>query len=379
MTNASYEQILHLVDLIYDASTKPDLWPEFARDLCKAIPSTDFNIHALDLNSGRLQMSFTLLPPETMQLYFEQYHHINPYFHGGLPMLYSGRIARSHEICSPEQFEQTVFYQEYFRQLNLFHVIHTTVLKEGDITAHMSLSRAKERGVYVDEEAHLISLLVPHLQRAFRIGQVLESLRLERDLLSQALGKLPQGAIIVSRTGQVMFTNPSAEQILAPEDGLLINRQGSLEATSPSVQKRLRQMIETAGQPESVLPAQCGGLFQLERPSGLRPLSLLIAPLSLEISHYNFHQPSVVIFISNPEQQTEAVEDRLRQLYGLTPAEARLTIILMRGANIVESAAELQVSQNTARTHLKRIFQKTRTHRQSELVNLLLSSPVAIK
>lgn len=154
-------------------------------------------------------------------------------------------------------------------------------------------------------------------------------------------------------------------------------RQPSPTSGPICAHKLLRQMIETAGQPTSLLPAHCGGLFQLERPSGLRPLSLLTAPLNLESSHHNYHQPSVLIFISDPEQQTKAAEERLQQLYALTPAEARLTVILIRGLSIV--AAELGISQNTARTHLKRIFQKTGTHRQSALVNLLLTSPVTVK
>ncbi len=379
MTNANYERVLHLIGLIYDAATQPDQWPEFARNLCQVIPSTDSNIQSTDLVADRTHIAFTMASPEAIQLYFARYHHLNPLWHRDVPFMQTGRIFKSHETCPPEEFEQTEFYQGFFRPMNIFHALSVNVLKEGDITGNLTLARSKEMGIYTDEEAHLLSLLVPHLQRAFRIGQILEGFRLEREMLNQALSKLPQGAIIVSRTGHLMFANPSAEKILARKDGLGINRQGNLEATSASDHKRLRQMIETAGQPASGLPAQCGGLFQLERPSCLRPLSLLIAPLSLEISNYNFHQPSVLIFISDPEQQTEAVEEGLQQLYGLTPAESRLATILMRGLNIVEAAAEIGVSQNTARTQSKRIFQKTGTHRQSELVNLLLSSPATIK
>ncbi|MGA7908812.1 MAG: helix-turn-helix transcriptional regulator [Candidatus Sulfotelmatobacter sp.] len=61
-------------------------------------------------------------------------------------------------------------------------------------------------------------------------------------------------------------------------------------------------------------------------------------------------------------------ERALSSLYGLTRGEAALAALLMRGKSIDEAAAQLFISNHTARTHLKRIFMKTDTHRQTELV-----------
>jgi DNA-binding CsgD family transcriptional regulator len=44
----------------------------------------------------------------------------------------------------------------------------------------------------------------------------------------------------------------------------------------------------------------------------------------------------------------------------------------MRGAHLRDIADELSVSYQTVRTHLQHIFDKTDTHRQAELVRLLL-------
>ncbi|HMV87822.1 MAG TPA: hypothetical protein PLD20_04335 [Blastocatellia bacterium] len=71
---------------------------------------------------------------------------------------------------------------------------------------------------------------------------------------------------------------------------------------------------------------------------------MLIAPLSPEISPFNYQPPALLIFISEPEQQTEAVEERLQQLYKLTPAETKVAVILIRGNNIVAAAVELLIS-----------------------------------
>jgi DNA-binding CsgD family transcriptional regulator len=372
-------KIMQLIELIYDAAMQPEIWPDFAGELCQVIPSTDSNIYYRDVITGRTGYSFSRIPLEFLQLYFERFHHINPYFLRDAPQVKTGRIARSHELIAPDEFEQTVFYQEYFRQLNLFHIVNVAVLQEGDISGHLSLARAKDVGMYTDEDAYLLSVLLPHLQRAFRIGQLLDGLRTERAMMSSMLDKLPQGAVIVNREARLIFANHSAEQMLTQKDGLMRTPQGRLEASSAHEQQQLQQLIANAGQPESLLPAQSGGVFQLSRAAGLRPLSLLIAPLKHDISHNNFHQPAVLIFITDPEQRMESMEAVLQRLYVLTPAEARLAAIIVQGKNIATAAAKLQVTQNTARTHLKHIFEKTGVRRQSELVQLLLNSPAALK
>src|SRR5262245_17474093 len=76
--------------------------------------------------------------------------------------------------------------------------------------------------------------------------------------------------------------------------------------------------------------------------------------------------------------------DLLRCHFGLTPAEARLALQLVAGETLRAAAVKLGISYETARSHLKHIFNKTGTCRQAELVvvivtavpQLRLSSPV---
>jgi DNA-binding CsgD family transcriptional regulator len=62
----------------------------------------------------------------------------------------------------------------------------------------------------------------------------------------------------------------------------------------------------------------------------------------------------------------------LAKTFRLTPAEAKLACIIARGASPEIAAGELKISRETARNQLKSVFAKTDTHRQSELVALLL-------
>jgi DNA-binding CsgD family transcriptional regulator len=60
-------------------------------------------------------------------------------------------------------------------------------------------------------------------------------------------------------------------------------------------------------------------------------------------------------------------------MFGLTEAEARLADVLAAGEDLRAAALKLRITYGTARTRLAEIFQKTNTHRQAELVTLLLT------
>jgi DNA-binding CsgD family transcriptional regulator len=58
----------------------------------------------------------------------------------------------------------------------------------------------------------------------------------------------------------------------------------------------------------------------------------------------------------------------------MTPAEAGFAIEILSGDGIQAAADRLSISRSTARTHLSRIFDKTGTRRQAELVRVLIST-----
>ena len=65
--------------------------------------------------------------------------------------------------------------------------------------------------------------------------------------------------------------------------------------------------------------------------------------------------------------------DRLQSHFGLTPAEARLALHLVTGETLRSAAVKLGISYETARTHLKNIFNKTGTCRQTQLIVIILT------
>jgi DNA-binding CsgD family transcriptional regulator len=80
------------------------------------------------------------------------------------------------------------------------------------------------------------------------------------------------------------------------------------------------------------------------------------------------------IFVQDPGIPPPLANAAFASLYGLTDGELRLLNGLMPGLSLGEAARSLGISEATAKTHLHRIFAKTKTSRQAELFYLLMTS-----
>lgn len=196
------------------------------------------------------------------------------------------------------------------------------------------------------------------------------------DVASQAataaLDRLHLGVVLVDAEGRVVARNRSAGEILEERDGIEL-RGAVLQVADASASRRLRALLANADSG----PLR-GGALAVPRKAPRLPLTLLVAPLGGRDGRGD-RPPVKAVFISSRDRGQETGEEHLRRLYDLTPSEAAMASLLVQGLSLKEAAAELNVTENTARTHLKRIFDKTDTHRQGELVGLLLSGPGQIR
>lgn len=72
------------------------------------------------------------------------------------------------------------------------------------------------------------------------------------------------------------------------------------------------------------------------------------------------------------------LEEVLNRIYDLSPAEARVMSKLLEEPDVNSVADSLNLSVSTVRTHLKHIYRKTDTNRQSVLFHKIITGPVAM-
>ncbi len=100
---------------------------------------------------------------------------------------------------------------------------------------------------------------------------------------------------------------------------------------------------------------------------------VLVVRLHLPDRILGLDPPRAIVFITDPERPGAPIEDVLTNLYALTAAESTVTAQLLTGASVAELAERLCITQHTARTHLKRIFDKMNVRTQSQLMRVLLN------
>lgn len=87
---------------------------------------------------------------------------------------------------------------------------------------------------------------------------------------------------------------------------------------------------------------------------------------------------AAAVFATAPNSLPCDLECNLRRLYELTPAEARLAAALVAGESVQEFAERTDISEATARTHLKHVLAKTDTRRQSDLIRVIMTGPAML-
>ena len=133
-------------------------------------------------------------------------------------------------------------------------------------------------------------------------------------------------------------------------------------------------LVRVAASPESPESGPKDSVLAVQRPSGKRPLTVLVRSLGAEAQRQDLAMPTCLVFIMDPEFPVGTAEAELRQLYGLTHTEACLANLLMEGKTLDDCCRLLDIRRSTARTHLQHLFEKVGVQRQSELVSLLLES-----
>ena len=84
----------------------------------------------------------------------------------------------------------------------------------------------------------------------------------------------------------------------------------------------------------------------------------------------------VMAFVTDAAARTPLTSDALAELFALTPTEARVARRLASGLRPDEIAEDMGIAPTTIAFHMRNIFGKTGTHRQADLVALLLSLPL---
>ncbi|MGD9510866.1 MAG: helix-turn-helix transcriptional regulator [Geminicoccaceae bacterium] len=370
------QELLVLIEAIYAGILDPAAWEAALVGLCRAFGGAGA---ALNLQGAASEETESL----TLVGIDESYRHtyaeltrlpdmVNAFRAVAENAALGALTAEEMALAAPD-YDKSRFYAEWLRPQRTLDLIAAPLMPGPGIVGGFFVGRLGPPGQYGDLELGVLRLLRPHLLRAVQVRRRLNGfVAVARDALA-ALDLIDQGVVLVDAGAGITHANRAAEAALGRKDGLGATCS-VLACDHADDTATLRRLV---GEASARTPLRPAGPLAVRRRSGRRPLSVLVAPLRGEPPVPTGRSVTAIVLIADPEAAVPEAGAALRATYGLTAAEARVAAALLKHERLADVAASLGVSVHTVRTLLQRAFDKTDTHRQAELVRLMLAHRVS--
>ncbi|MBN9427095.1 MAG: helix-turn-helix transcriptional regulator [Burkholderiales bacterium] len=360
-----------LIAHLYDAAMDGALWPGTATRIAQAFGSTS-SVVKLHGDRGRvnlLECTGNLVISGRDQAWADDWHRRDLWVERSVAYGMS-RIITDEDLVTRDEQAHSGFYQEWLRHLDIHHMLGAVFTAADGAVGVLGIHRPRDAGPYAKQERRRAALVLPHLQRALRLGQRFTAIAQQHAAALQALDRFDTGVLVVDGACRILHASAMGEALLRGNAQLVVIG-GRLSLHPPALRDRLSSLVRAAMNSASGRLAKPGSALLVPRRHRM-PLTLELAPLRPAVSAFGEERPAVLVFIRDPEAPIAVAQ--LRELFGFTRTEAAVAAALGQGQSLEDIATDMGISLATVRTHLKRILAKTGTHRQAQAVALLARS-----
>jgi DNA-binding CsgD family transcriptional regulator/PAS domain-containing protein len=375
LEGVSAQALSDTIGAIYDCALDPQLWSATCRKIADLCESTAGGICVHDMRQVQNDQLFVFgYQPEFLEQLGKHY--------AQSPMAAADIVSNIGDVSalSMERLElpDSRFAREVLKPFGLLDIIWFPALRTGGRMASMHASRAEKAPHYQQLDISLFRLLSPHVCRALTISDALDIRTLRSEMLEKTLDLLVAGVFLTARDGRVVYMNAAAEsQIKTGNSIRVVNNR--ISPTNPAARAALSRAIDEASRDDldtdtrehslAIPGIDDAGYIATLLPVDRGQRSGVIAPFAA----------SVAVFTQDPAQAPLMPGEAFARLYKLTGGELRVLLALAQGLGVKDAADMLGIGEPTVRTHLKHIFSKTDTPRQSDLLRLLQNSTPPIR
>lgn len=275
-----------------------------------------------------------------------------------------GRVYSAEEMIDPDDRRHERFRRDNLERIGVHHGRFMRVVEPSGISAWVALSKAAAD--FSASDTAVLSALAPHLAVALRNFAALEQARFRAAAAEAALQRAGIGWAAMGRDGRVIDVSETFGRQLKDAGGRRA-ALGARLATGAPDSDRLLVAAARAFAADDRAPAQ------LVRIMGERDLDMLVAPAREQPLTAPL-MPALLAFTRQPAAAHPHRARLIAQQFGLSAKEAELALALGEGRSIEEAARDLGLTVETGRHYSKRLFAKTGTRGQADLVRLILSA-----
>jgi DNA-binding CsgD family transcriptional regulator len=357
-----------LIATIYDCAIAPAKWPVALDLLCDITDSQAGTINVVDFMSrSEKVLASRGVSPEWDVLYKTRYNCIDLFVH---PLLLRGvgDPAISSELIDDEELLGSRIYREWAAPQGFRDTLMTVLARQESRMAFLGLTRVLEERRYDESDQQLMRLVAPHVQRAIQISELIEYRALERANLVEVIDAISTATIVIDGLRRILHANYAGRQLLERGDflserrGLLVfpagHQPAMLVANHRSSDPPVPETTPIRGRDGqdyvlTVMPLEGSGGVTADsaRAAVFVHARTPVAPIALQV---------------------------WAELFKLTGSELRVLHALVEGQSPADIAANYGIARSTVKSHLDKLFAKTDTKRQADLVKRALGSIPAV-
>lgn len=365
-------KLSELIGLIYQCALEPELWPKAMQEICDELAFRTGVISVLNLPSGEpiLAASTGFEEPWLDRVFYYASELVDLW--GGdavirkLPLDEPAVLSAVNPTAIAEDSPHP-FHHAFNRPQGFVDALAIGLMRDDSSIGSIGFNRHADAGLIGPCEVETMRLLLPHLQRSATISRVLDARSIAVRQFSAVLDGLAVPVAVVSADLNLRYSNPALNAVLSANRRNLDLIDGRLRVRfSPS-----HNMLAAA-----LRHAQTAGCLPGEAPFGLPvgsdndPVcSLHVLPLPSSI----VDDPLFAIVLAPLSLALEDAGPMVASVFGLTRAEQRVFEGIAAGKSVEQVAGHLCIAMSTVRTHLLRVFAKTQTSRQADLITLAAS------
>jgi DNA-binding CsgD family transcriptional regulator len=353
--------------MTYDAGVDPSLWPNFLLELASCYDSDKALLFSAGKQPDQLvEFHSVNLDLSILKKWEGSIDHVDVWFQGlvNKPTVQAEIYSR---FLPTKDLQQTGFYADFLVPLDIRYGMGSHLVSDKTTDSFLSVFRHGRLNDFSDKEAKFLAALLPHVRRALWLNHELRMTELRSTISQQIINQCTGGAFVITRSRTLVYSNPRGEDLLRRQDGLRI-KHGRLQLTDDTRQVRFDALITSS------LSTKGGerrpNAMRISRPTGHAAYQVVVYPIR---AIHGDSPNACIVFVRDPEGE-ELDRQRIADLYHLTKAETTFCVTLFGSGSLEDVLHTLGISRNTAKTHLRHIFDKVAVSSQGQLLKTLALS-----
>ena len=372
------EQVLPLIGDIYDAALDPALWADVLCTTRDFVGGSAAVLYSKDATKKSANICYDdgAINPYYKRLYLDEYVKCDPSTTAEAFAAIDEPLGTA-DLIPYDEFVQTRHYQEWARPQGLVDHLRVALEKSATSIVFFGVFRDQRQGLVDDEMRQRMRLVAPHVRRAVLVGSAMDRKTAEAAAFADTLDGVSAGMFLVDAGGRIVHANASGHALL-DERSVLRAGGGKVVAVAADADQELNQSLATVGGGDAALGVK-GIAVPLTARDGERYVAHVLPLTSGERRRAGAGYAAVAaLFVHKAELEIPSPPETIARLYKLTPTELRVLLAVVEVGGVPEVAEALGIGEATVKTHLHRLFAKTETTRQADLVKLVagFSSPL---